>query len=165
MAMTLLQTVTVTASGGVTTIEFANIPGTGKDLLILSSLRDRLGDDTSFLQLNSSTANFSFRYLRGTGSAVASTGNTQSYMDSTMVTNTQTANTFSNFQIYVSNYASSANKVMSWDTVTENNATLGLQAIGGLRWNNTSAITNLKISHFTANGLAQNSTASLYIIS
>lgn len=167
MAITLVQTVTVTASGGVTSIVFDNIPQTGKDLLMLFSLRDRIsGEDTGQILMNNApNLNFQFRWLKGTGSGVASSADTQNYLDSAIVPNTFTANTFSNMQIYIPNYAGSASKTFSWDTVTENNATTGLSVIGAHRWNSVDAITKITYSQFTTNAIAQYSTASLYIVS
>lgn len=166
MAMNLVETITVTASGGVTTLEFANIPQTGKDLMILFSLRDRIsGEDTGQILLNNSSSNFRYSWIKGTGSTTAASEANFNYLDSVIVPNNYTNNTFSNFQLYITNYAGSTNKCISWDTVLEQNNQTNLLVLGGMRWSNTAAISNLKYSQFTANAIAQNSTASLYIIS
>jgi hypothetical protein len=163
MAMTLVSTVTV-GSGGAASIQFTNIPQTGKDLLLVTSLRnsDTGTTDGILLNFNSSTSNFSARVLYGTGSSALST--TASFDIIGGITgNGATASTFSNGQLYISNYASGANKSYSVDTVAENNATATRHAILAGQWANSAAITSIAISG--GYNFMQHSTASLYIIS
>jgi hypothetical protein len=165
MAMTLVSTVTV-GSGGAANIEWTAIDQSGKDLLLLVSPRtDRAsGTDNLAVALNASTSNFTFRRLYGTGTATAS----QSYTAAEFrVINTteNTSNTFSNVAVYFSNYASSAAKSISADLVQENNATEAYQHIIAGLWNDTSAITSIKISPSGGTNFLQHTTASLYIIS
>ena len=165
MAMTLVSTVTV-GSGGAASIEFTNIPQTGKDLLVLLSLRSEGGANPN-ITINGTTANYSGIRLTGGGDFRSSGSNSlTTSFDGLMVANTATANTFTNEQWYFSNYASSAAKSVSVDNVAENNAISAFMNIRANLWNNTAAITAISINaHNSSNELAQHSTASLYIIS
>jgi hypothetical protein len=167
MAMELVSTITV-GSGGAASIEFTSIPATGKDLLLVMSLK---ADTAAFrnyrLHINGDTSstNYSQRRLLGDGSSVSSSSESSQDRIIFLVPGTNvTSNTFGNTQIYISNYAVSAAKSLSFDNVTENNATLSYQQLQAALWNNTAAITSLSISDSSVNTL-QYSTASLYIIS
>ena len=160
MAMTLVSTTTV-PSGGAASIEFTNIPQTGKDLLLLYSIRGvNTNGDNITVSLNGSTSNFTSREIEGTGSVVGSNSRTSAWGG--YANGTNTSNTFNNGQIYLANYASSLTKSQSIDVVTENNSTTAYQYISARNWNDTSAITSITISGFT---IPQHSSASLYIIS
>lgn len=167
MAMTLVSTVTV-GSGGAASIEFTGIAGTGKDLLLLLSARATgAGSDyIGTIFLNNSSTNRSERFLSGNGTA-ASSGTRTTITTGVIAGTAWTANTFDNVQIYISNYAGSTAKSVSIDSVAENNGTDGRQIIAAGLWDNTAAVTSLKIdlSLYGGVNLAEFSTASLYIIS
>jgi hypothetical protein len=165
--MTLVSTVTVGA-GGAASINFSSIPQTATDLLILFGLRCEGNDFNFYLRLNGdSGTNYSERRLRGTGAAVASlnTSATNQIISQSMTPSTYTASTFSNGSIYIPNYAGSAQKTVSLDSVVENNATDSYQTIQAGLWSSTAAVTsvNLTLNGFFGN-FAQYSTASLYTI-
>jgi hypothetical protein len=168
MAMSLVSTTTVGA-GGAASIEYTNIAQTGKDLLLLVS-----GGSTSTgsfrvlrLEINANTGtNYSSRDLQGDGTTPGSTSQTSAtYIDAGYVTATGSfANSFGSSAIYFTNYAGSASKSISSDSVSEaNTTTQGQRIVAGL-WNQTSAITSIRI-FLSAGNWTQNSTASLYIIS
>lgn len=164
MAMTLVSTITV-GSGGASNIDFTNIPQTGKDLLILFSLRTNrssLDPDVQNFYFNNNGASYSVRRLRGRGSDVASSN--PSYLNPFASDTNDTSNTFSNGSIYVSNYTSSAAKSTSSDMVTENNSSEAWQAIYGMSWNNSSAVTEVNVAG-AGGTFQQYSSVSLYIIS
>jgi hypothetical protein len=160
--MVAIQTVTV-GSGGAASIEFASIPQTYTDLVLHFSGR---GTQTAGvvadidLQFNSSTANFSRRTLRGSGSAASSTSASDNY-GAAVTGNSATASTFGSWQIYIPNYTSSNNKSFSIDTVTENNATEAWQYMLAGLWSNSAAISNIKVVPQTGTWM-QYSTATLY---
>ncbi len=167
------STVTVGA-GGIAEIEFTSIPSTYTDLLVKFSLRNDYAGASAWwfgtLTFNgtSSTTNWSRRALVGTGSAAGSENYTNSEGIFANASST-TSNTFGNGEIYIPNYASSNNKSVSIDSVTENNATSALSIMTALLWSNTAAITSLKLTA-SLNGATQTkwtqySTASLYGIS
>lgn len=168
MAMTLVSTVTIGA-GGASSIQWTGIAGTGKDLLILVSGRNGTGSNGLYLTLNSDTTagRYVYRMLYGTGSTAASTTGTNGTGEGGYIGESNrtsyTADTFDNTSIYISNYASSALKLISADSVTENNATAADQEINALSYSQTTPITSISIRYLAQN-FAQYSTASLYII-
>ena len=162
MTMTLVSTVTV-GSGGAASIEWTGIPATGTDLLVVLSLRLFTGATyvISPIKFNSSSTGFTNKELTGTGSSTFS-GSGNRYVYGTTA-NGAAANTFSNVQIYIPNYAGSTNKSFSVESVTEDNATaVRLNLFAGL-WSNTAAITSITIDGDGADFM-QYSTASLYTI-
>jgi hypothetical protein len=164
MAMTLVSTVTV-GSGGAASIIFTGIPQTGKDLLLLISAKSDQNGSIN-IQINGDTgSNYTYRYLRGSGSAVLSASATTTNLDLDNQTAINGANIFSNTQVYFANYAlTTQNKSISSDSVTEDNATTAWQLINAARWANNNAITSISISRVNFN-LVQHSSASLYIVS
>jgi hypothetical protein len=163
MAMTKVSEVTV-GSGGATAIEFTSIPQTGKDLLLLTSMRDDFSGTNGFPEVlvNATDEDGSGIFLRGSGSAA--TSGTILALQIESCGSTATSNTFSNNSVYISNYTSASNKSVSIDTVTENNATAARQQLIAGVLDVTDAITSLKVNNGAAN-FVQYSTASLYIIS
>jgi hypothetical protein len=168
MAMTLVSTVTV-GSGGASSIEFTGIAGTGKDLLLLTSLRTNRTElnDVVNVTFNDDTAsNYAVRRLQGNGSSASSGNFTAGFMRIEEINgNTSTSNTFSNGSLYIANYAVSAAKSTSGDVVTENNATTSWQTLSAQSWSGTAAITKISLVSGTSNSFVQHSTASLYLIS
>lgn len=166
MATTFVKIASVTVgAGGAANIEFTSIPQTYTDLVI--NFSGRSVKSASFedvkIQFNSSTTNYSDRYLLGNGSTASSgSGASTGIYNLIVPAANATTSTFSNNFVYIPNYAGSNNKSVSIDVVTENNATLSyLNLVAGL-WSNTAAITSIKIVPDTANNFAQYSTAVLY---
>ena len=162
MALTYTHINTLTSgSGGQLSLEFTNIPQTYTDLLIKFSARNEVaGNSGVYIQFNGSTSNFSGRYLEGTGSGVQS-GSLARYLG-TEVAAGNTANTFSNGEVYIFNYTSNSNKVFGADDVGENNATQAYQTLTAGLWSNTAAITSITLTLVGAEDFAQYSTATLY---
>ena len=166
MAYELIETIEVGA-GGAASIEFTSIPQDGVDLKILISGRviytgnyaDAVG-----VRLNGSTTNFNYIRLFGTGSAVSTGAQTNEYLAGGLSTDSNTANTFGNIEVTVANYTSSANKSVSSDGVSENNATNSWQWMAAGLWSNTSAVTSITLVSSSTNNFSQYSTASLYKI-
>jgi len=157
-AMTLIETKTLGTAQA--SIEFTSIPQDYTDLVILSSSRSSRTaqiNDQMNIKLNGSDG--SMKNLIGTGSAVFSQEPGQ--MTAFVSTDLATASTFSNDSIYVANYTSSTNKSLSIDSVTENNATAAIQAIGAGLWSNTAAVTSITFTPLNGNFVA-GSTMSLY---
>lgn len=157
--MQLIQTVTV-GSGGAAAIAFNSIPQTFTDLYIVLSARvagTSIGVGQKF---NGSTANFSGRFLEGSGSSAISY--TAANIISYATNSTNTASTFGNSSIYIPNYTLANNKSVSLDSVTENNATAAFQLIGAVLWSSSSAITDIEFYHVNGTNFVQYSSASLY---
>ena len=163
-----IQTVTV-GSGGAATIEFTSIPQTYTDLKIVLSARDTFAAVSSqgSIQINNNnTTQYSFKRLRGSGTAADSygeTGQTQINWYNAFTGDNATASVFGKAEIYINNYNSSNNKYLSIETVTENNGTEAYQVLWVAQVSNTAAVTSIKL--FSTTAYAQYSTATLYGIS
>jgi hypothetical protein len=117
--MVLLEKITVGAAGA-SSVTFSGIPQTGyTDLVVKQSVRITSGNFPDvYISFNGSSANFSARNLFGSGSAAAS--DTVARLFGYGEGSSQTANTFTNGELYIPNYTSANNKSFSVDSVTEN---------------------------------------------
>jgi hypothetical protein len=164
---TLISSVTV-GGGGSSSIAFSSIPSTYTDLCLKVSARDTFSAAAVIGQLkfNANSVGYSFKRLRGSGSVADSygeSGATEMNLYNTSVGASATASTFSNYEIYIPNYAGSNNKSFSVDSVTENNATEAYAVFFAGLWANSAAITSISIVPTTL--FAQYTTAYLYGIS
>ena len=158
--MTLIQSVTV-PSGGQASIDFTSIPSTYTDLQLLISGRGTSGGTRDLLlSFNGSTANFTCRYVYGSGSGTP-TSSTATTWQAEINSTTTTASTFGSAALYIPNYAGSTYKSISSDSVTENNATAVITWLSAGLWSNTAAINQITLTLDTGN-FAQFSTAYLY---
>jgi CDP-diglyceride synthetase len=163
MANTFELIASYTATGSVSSIDFTSIPSTYTDLCLKMSLRSAniaVEALEASLTFNSNTSGYTAKQLYGTGSSAASSSPTVRPAGF-IVGSSMTANTFSNIELYIPNYAGSTNKSYSVDSVAEANQTLQyMNLVAGL-WSNTAAITSISIAG-TSGTLATNSTAYLY---
>jgi hypothetical protein len=163
MASTYEAIATVTVgSGGAADITFSSIPATYTDLILKYSIRQSNASDFSTLQitLNGSTSTFTGRYLEGDG-ATPGSATTPARFIGYLNASTSTANTFSNCEIYFSNYAGSTNKSFSIDYAAETNAATSYMGLLAQLWSTTSVITSISLVPSTGT-LLQYSTATLY---
>jgi hypothetical protein len=147
---------------GTATIDFTSIPSTYTDLVIKMSVRSNSADLDTFISFNGSSTSFTAKRLFGSGSAAASDSTSRSA--GLLDMSTYTASTFANNEIYIPNYAGSANKSFSVDSVTENNATAAYSLLNAGLWSNTAAITSITVAP-ALGSFVQYSTATLYGIS
>lgn len=157
----LISSVTVGA-GGAANISFTGIVGTFTDLICVVSLRS--GGANTLVTFNGDTgANYTYKYLRGTGSAASSNGfsGNANLQQVQSTSSGDTASTFSNGLIYIPNYSGSNAKSVSFDAVTENNAAAAFQQIESGLWSGTAAITTITITP-SSGTFDQYSTAYLY---
>ena len=164
---TLISSVTV-GSGGAAYIEFTSIPATYTDLVVVGSCRTNSGIYSSEdfnMNLNGSTSNFNMKSLSGSGSSVGTDSRSDQLGINRINEGGSTSNTYSNFQYYIPNYASSNYKSFSVDTAIENNATDARVQMVAALWSNTAAITTVRLYHSSSSTLAQYSTAYIYGIS
>ena len=161
MSFTLIETKTLGTAAA--SIEFTSIPQDGTDLLALISTRHNGLNNANYavVSFNSSTSNFSSRYLQGDGSSRNS--GTLARFFGNITGATSTSNTFGSIYFYVPNYAGSTQKSYSVDSVTENNATNAVQDIIAGLWADTSAITSVTFT-MSADNFVSGSTISLYKI-
>lgn len=159
---TLIASSTVGA-GGAATITFSSIPSTYTDLVLKVSARNTTSVERElWINPNGSTANGSGRALWGNGSTTGSYSPTRFEAFGYIAGTGMTASTFSSVDVYIPNYTASTNKSLSGDGVTENNATLGYNALNAGLWSNTAAITSLDLVLAGGVNFAQHSTAYLY---
>jgi len=159
--MQAIETVTV-GSGGQASIVFDVIPADYTDLKFAFS--GRLSGSVNWqavrVRFNSNASGYSQRFLYGNSGTVESTSRSDDFAFYVQGANA-TANTFSNSEIYIPNYASSANKSFSVDYVNENNSTTNLIGISASLWSNTAAITSISLIPEAGN-FVEHSTATLY---
>jgi hypothetical protein len=164
MATTFVKITSVTVgAGGTSSISFSSIPSTYTDLCLKVSLRNGTvnNDDSLSISYNGSSTSFTSKWLQGSG-AGAYSGSRSDYFQLFIVDqNNYTANTFSNAEIYIPNYAGSNNKSFSTDAVTETNATSANMGLTAALWSNTAAINAITLT-IGAGLFAQYSTATLY---
>lgn len=145
---TLISSNTV-GSGGVASVTFSSIPATYTDLLLKVSVRGSAASVNQSYRMTfngSSTTGLTMKRLYGDGAAAASDSGTTSEG----VGASATANTFSNDEYYIPNYASANYKSFSVDNVGENNATTAYALLDAGLKSDTAAITSIV---FTAVGV------------
>jgi hypothetical protein len=163
--MQLIAKQTVNA-GGASSVTFSNIPQTYTDLKVVCTMRtDRSATEDPVTITFNTGGTYSDRRLWANGSSVASYNATTlnaEYANST----SSTASTFSNFEMYIPNYTSSNAKSISYDSVTENNATTGYNILDAALWTKTpqEAITSITLDPIYGN-FVQYCTFYLYGIS
>jgi hypothetical protein len=143
---TLIGSPVVIGAGGAPTIGFTSIPATYTDLVIKASLR---GTSNPFLSMsfNGSSASFNNRQLGIEGTTKFGLSRTDTFIGYGQVNPNATANVFSNTEIYISDYATSANKSFIVDYGSESNTnTDEYRGITNGIWSNSAAITSVTLS-------------------
>jgi hypothetical protein len=169
MPVTYRKIASVTVgSGGAADIEFISIPATYTDLVVKLSSRSSgtaaNGWINGALTFNGSGSNYSGILLVGRGDlAPASLPNSSTSIDFAFYSSESntTANTFSNNEIYIPNYASSNNKSVSSDITEETNAARAILGFNAGLWSDSAVITSIKLQNASGNFL-QYSSATLY---
>jgi len=143
-----------TLSSSAASVTFSAIPGTYTDLVLRTSIRIATTGDTKdavyILLNNDTTGNLtSNTRVQGEGSTASSGRSSGSSYAFSFVTDRDlaTSNTFGSAEIYIPNYAGSANKVGGVFDVAETNATTGnwVGARANL-WRSTAAITSIVLT-------------------
>jgi hypothetical protein len=157
-------------SGGASSIDFTSIPSTYTDLVLVLSGRGAASNVYNYarLRFNGDTGNnYQMILLYGDGGTPGTTSVNPgtSIVGGLQAGQTSTANTFSNTQWYIPNYAGSTTKSVAIDAVSENNGTAGSNGyLTAARWTSTSAITSISLFIESAT-FVQYSTAYLYGVS
>jgi len=154
-------------SSSAASVTFSAIPSTYTDLVIRGSSRIDGASTASNLgfYLNSTQGtSYSFILLRGNGATASSSiSSGVGYMRTTTSPGTAaTTNTFSNFEIYIPNYAGSTNKPVSGFGVGENNATTAYIDVFANLGSVTSAITSITLYDLNSYNLVSGSSFYLY---
>jgi len=163
MANTYTLIAAQTLASNATTVTFTSIPSTYTDLCIKVSARTNSAAvyEYMYINFNNTTYVATVRYLQGSGSGANSGTESTGYLG-IVDGNNATANTFSNNEIYIPNYAGSNNKSYSVDGTMENNATESyMHLIAGL-WSSTAAINQIAIKAGNTQSFLTNSTFYLY---
>ena len=167
MANTYELIASSTLASPAATISFTSIPATFTDLCLVLSLRVTRASAASTIGLtvNSSATGYSQKTLSGDGSAASSSGGTSlvRIADLTVPANNATASTFGNQMIYFTNYASSNNKSISADSVSEQNGTTAYANLVAGLWADSAAISTISLNEPNgSSNFATYSTAYLY---
>ena len=147
-AYQLIQAQTLTSTAA--TVTFSNIPQNYTDLILKVSARSDGADDYGQITFNGSSANFTRKFLIGTGSGF----NNNSFSNNSFLTvnpSGYTTNTFATVEYYISNYTGSNNKSINLDAVTENNATAASAILQTVLWSNSAALTSISMNCNTGN--------------
>ncbi len=156
-----------TLGSAAASVTFSSIPATFTDLLLAGSTRaSGTNVDNVRLRFNgaSTDINHSYRILFGNGSTAMSASDSYILVSAAGGSNT-TSNTFTNFEIYIPNYAASTNKSVSASGVQENNATTAnIYAVAGL-WSSTNAVTQLGLDLLDGANMVSGSSFFLFGIS
>ena len=164
MGMTLIEEID---AGGVASFSFTGIPQDHLDLLVVVSARNQYSTNTLNCYLNADTnnSNYQTQYL-GINSGNSPEAGNYAGRPYTFINNSTDASAiFSNTKIYISDYATSDNKMMSIDTTapTDNDYQDAKRYILSSSYLTTSPITSILFSN-NSNPLLAGSTASLYAI-
>lgn len=156
----LLQSIQLSAT--TTSITFANIPQTGfNDLKIVASTRTTGGNQGEVVNIafNGSSSNITGRLVYiDYPNAVSTTTTSNGFWTNG---GGATANTFSNSELYIPNYAGDTNKSWNTDSVLENNGGTYSLLLAGL-WSQTTAISSITFTPGASQSFVANSTFSLY---
>jgi hypothetical protein len=158
--MTLISSSTVGVLGAATVV-FSSIPSTYTDLKIVCSTRTATAavGDAVYLALSGT---LSAKRLYGNGASAASDTD---YYGAWNSGTTSTASTFGNTEFYIPNYAGSAAKSFSSDSVSENNATTAYASLIAYLSTSTSAIGSITLGTESGSNFLQYSSFYLYGIS
>jgi hypothetical protein len=160
MANTFTKIASATVgAGGASSIDFSSIPSTYTDLFIKIAARLVSGAVNGNLTFNGLTTNLSDRdaYLASTTRGTNATTKIRFVINDS----TTPANSFSNNEIYVPNYASAMAHAVFLDAVADNLGTGNLLYFGTGLWNSATAITRVTLAP-ESSSFAQYSMATLY---
>lgn len=154
-----IQTIEVGAAGAAD-LTFSAIPQIYDDLELVVSARNSSTQEHLTISFNGSTSNFTGRYVNnspGSGVYARYLGN--------QTRAAYTANTFGNARAVISNYTTSATKLISSETVSPNNATSTSSwaiVFASNSWASTSPVTSLTLTSESGSNFSQYTSASLY---
>lgn len=163
MAYELIERIEVGA-GGLTQIDFTNIPDTYNDLQIICSVQASTGTPSGALRFNSAASSaYAYQSIYGfTTGSYGSGGFSQARMIISQVG--PDYRQFSDWVIDISGYASSEYKKAMCHWNCETGVSTDYHGFNGGYWNSTSAITEVNL-FLTGGDFAQYSSFSLYGIS
>lgn len=163
MATTYTLIEAKTLGSAVSSVTFSAIPATYTDLNLLCSIRTSRSAvaENILIGFNGSTSSFSSKILVGQGGSGVDNLTVARFIG-VADGDTATANTFSNFSVYIPNYTSSNYKSYSADSVNEDNDALAFACLTAGLWSNTAAISSIELTTALANNFKINCTFYLY---
>ena len=154
---TYIPLATLTLTGNDSQIDFANIPNTYRDLiLIVSATQTATGANGGFIRLNGDSAsNYSYVMMTGDGSSASSTANSGNrFIDSMVFANTRTAHV-----IQIMDYSATDKHKTILNRI--NTVDWGTRAYAG-RWASTNAVNSITLGLESSQSFTSGSTFSLY---
>jgi hypothetical protein len=143
-------------SSSAASVTFSAIPSTYTDLVLRVSARNdgATTTDNAKLEFNgdTSSANYSWNYLRGTGSAASASRTATGvigYFQLNWFSNgaaSVAADTFTNNELYIPSYTASQKKQFSWFNAQEDYAATANLWAYALLYHSTTAISSIKIT-------------------
>lgn len=163
-SITKISTTTLTSTTA--SITLSSIPATYTDLLIKLSTRTSraAGNEDIYLEFNGSGGTaYLARRLYGTSALGSDSSSSVAAIEFYSTSgNTATASSFGSAEIYIPNYASANNKVVSVDAATANNSSAQVKGFALGIWSNSAAITSIKLTPVQGGSFLADSTATLY---
>jgi hypothetical protein len=161
---TLIASSTV-GSGGAGSITFSSIPSTYTDLKVVASIRMAGTNSDTGVYFNTAATDSSDKNVSGNGSTAFSDNHSgqQSIYIGPVDTTNQTANTFSNFEMYIPNYLGSNQKSVSIDHVQENNGTAAYATLAAGLSTKTAAISSITFYGYGGVSLTYAQYSSFYL--
>jgi hypothetical protein len=162
MPVTFTKIQVTTLGSAQASFDFQNIPATYTDLVLKLSVRSTSATNWANIGINGgSTTAVNLKHLLNFSGTIISQA--YDYFRSPANGVAASTDTFSNGEIYLTNYAGANNKTMIGDGVqTSNNAGDIEIQLAGFRWPFTAAINRLTITCDSGSNWAANSSASLY---
>lgn len=153
-----------TATGSTSQIDFSSIPQTYTDLNLLASVRSSTNPEIYISINNSVGSGYRTQNFNGSGPSSVSWSQYQTakaYIGEPAY-NTQTADTFGSFSVYLPKYTSSSKKTLQTESGQATQATSPLYwYINGSLFNSTNAISSLQV-YISAGNISAGSTFYLY---
>ena len=166
MPNTFVKIQTLTIATPTSTMDFTNIPQTYTDLKLVMSARSTratYADDDVYVNINGLTTNQSTKYVQGSGNSGVGSFTSSRWGLLIPADGAATANVFGDAELYIVNYANTANyKSSIFDGFQEtNHSTTAYQRMHINIWSSTAAINQLTLVTQGGNFTAY-STATLY---
>lgn len=168
MAISLISHTEVTATSGVSNIEFTSIPGTYDDLLILCNLKTTEPFsylDVVYFRFNGQTSSglhSSTELMRDGGTTSTPRLFNQSQTRFWTVGDVSSTNVFGSAGIYIPRYSNTSNyKQIISDASAYTTSTYNKNLSASL-WQDTSAITSIKFTSYQSRNFKRYSSISLY---
>ena len=149
---------------GVLFYEFTAIPATYTDLMIRSSIRtDRPSThETLLLQFNSTNSNRTNRRIYAYGTSATADGVETTMYGGQASAASNTASCFGSGTVYITNYTTARDKMSTELGASQSNNTNKILDLNVNRWNDSAAITTIRLTPENGYTIQQYSTADLY---